>query len=217
MSSRSRSEGFEWAADASYQSLLWWDVETELAYKVQESYGENFESGRFSEEEKNYVHDIQARIQRSFVFSPKLAAEISYDYQFGQDLLQTDDYEVIQAIELEVDYDINPWLTTNATFKRDVEDIYPPSPEEKEESLNDTIILGFAADPVDWLTFKGDAEWAFTSNVSAPPTGMLVITNWHFIAPSLFRGGVARQICRNGIEKCSRERRLVNFGLDGQA
>jgi hypothetical protein len=170
-----RGDQIEWIADIAYQSTAWWDIDVDLNYRIEEVFTEIYRKDLFSEEEKDYVHEIQARFKKSLVFSPRLEADISYEYEFDQDLLQiNDDYQVIQTVEIDVDYDIFEWLNTTASWKRDAENVYNLPPDEDEEVLNDSIALGFTADPLRWLSITGKAEWEF-NNDAGQKTGQTII------------------------------------------
>ncbi len=168
MPNRRTASDVQWSAKAAYTSVFWWDGNFEVTYEIQEAFSEEFDRGVFSSEEEEYVHKIQARLQKSFLLTPRLAVDFDYEYAFSQDLLMLDeDYTLNQNLALEADMEVFYWLAAGVEVSRETETTYYVPPEEKEQSVDDTISLFFDALPIRWLEVAGKAEWQFSRQIGA--------------------------------------------------
>lgn len=166
--SQNEQNDWAWKTNLSYKSVLWWDVDTELVYEINEEYTETFKQGVLTSEEEAYVQKIQARLQKSLVLTPRLTADLEYEYEFNQDILRIEeDYSLNQDLGLVVDYSVMRWLDAKAEFKRETEELVHIFPDETEETLDDTVTLSFRARPVKSIEVRGKADWEFARTIDA--------------------------------------------------
>jgi len=152
--------GIGWGGRANYQSTVWWDVDVDLSYEIDETYTEEFTQGDFVKEDQSYDHAIRARLQKSLVLTPRLVADFSYEYEFRQDLLFLEmDYELTNDLVLGLTYDMFSSLELTADFERSIQKTVNVRPQDDDEEIQDFITLAFAYDPVRWLSVIGEAEW----------------------------------------------------------
>jgi hypothetical protein len=155
-----------WAGKIAYQPTVWWDVDVDLTYEIDQVYSENFEKGVFVGEEEDYTHEIQARLKKSLILTPRLVADLEYEYQLAQDLglLGRDIYnhELSQVFTLNMTYDILRWLELSAELDREInKDVIGDDKLQLEGEVKDMVSLAFDAEPTRWLSFSGQAEWNF--------------------------------------------------------
>jgi len=178
------SESMEigWQAMAAYQDVVWWDVDVDLAYEIQEQFSEDFERGVFTDESKEYTHNFDFRLGKSLDFTPSIVGDLQYEYQFEQDLLLLDfDYNTSQKMAFDLAWKLTEWLQADAQATRQYEYTRNRPPEEKEESLQDSIAVGFSGElpgqiefaglTFGHIDFEGQAEWEYDKNVPSRSGG----------------------------------------------
>ena len=149
-----------WAGKVAYQSVLWWDVDVDLTYEIEELYTEEFTQGVISAEDEEYIHNIQARLQKSLILTPRLKADLAYQYEFEQDLLFLEmDYRLSNDLGLGLTYEMFNWLEMTADFERTILKTVNVRPQDDDEEVEDLISLGFTFEPVRWFSVIGQAEW----------------------------------------------------------
>jgi len=159
-------EGINWAAKAAYKSVVWWDVDVDLTYEIQEDYSEEFVRGVFTEEEKDYVQAINFRLRKSLDLTPRITGGFQYEYEFEQDLLiQEFDYRAKQEFRFDLAWQLNRWLDVEALAGRQFQYERSRPPEEGEDELTDIVELNFTAAPWDSLTFAGKAQWEWEKQI----------------------------------------------------
>jgi hypothetical protein len=175
----SESREISWEARAAYQDVVWWDVDVDLAYEIQEQFSEDFERGVFVDESKEYTHNFDFRLGKTLDFTPRITGDFEYEYQFEQDLLLLDfDYNTSQRIAFDLAWKLAEWLQADLQGERLYEYTRNRPPEEKEESLQDSIAVGFSGElpgqiefaglTFGHVEFEGQAEWEKDKDV---PTG----------------------------------------------
>jgi hypothetical protein len=180
VSSESREVG--WQARAAYQDVVWWDVDVDLSYEIQEGFSEDFERGIFTDESKDYTHNFDFRLGKTLDFTPRISGSFEYDYQFEQDLLLLDfDYNTSQGLRFDLAWKLAHWLEADAQVERQYEYARNRPPEEKEESLSDSFTVGFAGDLPGQLelagltfgriSFEGQAEWQSDKDIPSGSGG----------------------------------------------
>jgi len=157
-----------WGGKAAYQSVVWWDVDVDLTYEIAETYSEEFTKGVFTAEDKEYTHNIQARLQKSLVLTPRLEADLYYSYEFEQDLLFLEmDYAITNDLGLGLTYDMFSWLELTADFERSIEQTVNVRPQDDDEQVEDIVTLAFTLDRVRWLSIMGHAEWRVEESIES--------------------------------------------------
>jgi hypothetical protein len=161
-----------WSGKIAYQSTVWWDVDVDLTYEIDQGYSEDFEKGVFVGEDEEYIHEIQARLRKSLILTPRLVADLDYEYQLVQDLglLDRDIYnhELTQTFALGMTYEILRWLEVSAELEREIKkDVIGDDKLQLEGEVKDMVVLAFDADPTRWLSFAGQAEWNFDEKMDS--------------------------------------------------
>jgi hypothetical protein len=161
-----------WSGKIAYQSTVWRDVDVDLTYEIKQDYSEDFEKGVFVGEDEDYAHEIQARLRKSLILTPRLAMNLEYEYQLVQDLglLDRDIYnhELTQTFALDLTYEIFRWLEVFAGLEREIKkDVIGDDKLQLEGEVKDMVTLAFDADPTRWLTLAGQAEWNFDEKMGS--------------------------------------------------
>jgi predicted porin len=157
-----------WGAQVAYQSTVWWDVDVDLTYEIGEVYTEEFIQGKFAQEEQDYAHNIQARLKKSLVLTPRLQADLYYSYEFEQDLLFLEmDYGLLNEFGLSLTYDMFSSLELTADFERSIEKTINIRPQDDDEEVEDFVNVGFSYDPVRWFRVIGQAEWTAEQSIES--------------------------------------------------
>jgi hypothetical protein len=175
---RSSSSNTEWSARATYKEELWGGTEFELAYEINESYTEERTREVFSSETEAYSQNFKTRLRKSLDFAPRIRLDLSWEYEFEQDLLALDfDYKFKNNYVLQLRWDFNDWLKLIGEARRETDHTEATVGKDDEESLTDTLKAGFDLDVISWLRFAGKAEFTWGSAVAALTGGSVDLDN----------------------------------------
>ena len=165
-------KNIDWFAKAAYKSVVWWDVDVDLTYEIQEQYSEDFERGVFTDEEKEYVQEIDFRLRKSLDLTPRITGGFQYEYEFEQDLLVKEfDYRAKQDFQFDLAWQLNRWMEVEGLVEREFQYQRNRPPEEAEDELADTVELRFTATPWRSLTFAGKAQWEWDKSIDTETGG----------------------------------------------
>jgi hypothetical protein len=161
-----------WSGKMSYKKAVWWDVDVDLAYELEENFSEEFDGEVFTGETRDYTHTIKASLSKSLILTPRLTADVSYTYDFQQDLLLLEmDYALTQEFTLDLAYEIFDWLETQAAFERTTEKTVNAPPDEEENAFDDLLSLSFSSQPFEWVQIVGQAQWSWAKSISTSTGG----------------------------------------------
>jgi hypothetical protein len=140
--------------------VLYGGTEFELAYDVDESYKTSSVRGVPGTPEETYGQRVKTRLKNSLLLTPRMTLDLSWEYQFDQDLLALEyDFKVNNKYAATLRYDLLDWVNLTGDLKRETDFVGGADDEENTRSLTDSLKLQTDLSPVEWLKFSGRAEY----------------------------------------------------------